>query len=149
MNFNIATEKEAKEVLKFFNYFHDSFIKSLMVVSHDEFQKDKSQICTGEFDLCLEFAHHNYKGEKTNYSQIIEVKCFDVTDFYFNLKEIKATDWTINEVKILANERKVEDAMNACLSFMISMHYYIANQWHIRTNKFFDFRTAIFREKNA
>ena len=87
VKFDVRSEEEGKHALQFFNAFHDGFIKRLTAISQDDFAPDKSQRCTGRFDVELELAHYNYRQGQPAYSQRILASFRDVQDLHCDFRD--------------------------------------------------------------
>src|SRR5215470_11820292 len=100
----LNTIEDATAILEYFNYFHDGFIKRVSITSRDEFEKDKSQTCTGIFDIEIEIAHYNYGQGIPLYNQKIKGKFEKATDIQFDMRGV-TIDWVIKRIDIIERER--------------------------------------------
>lgn len=146
--YQLNTIEDALTILEYFNYFHDGFIKRIIITSRDEFETDKSQTCTGIFDIEIDFAHYNYGQGIPLYNQKIKAKFQKVTDICFDLREV-TVDWVINRVDIIERKRtdywrKTED----CLAVrLMRSKLSEGNEWELVEAEIFTFSEAIIIEE--
>lgn len=93
MKFPLKSAADAVEVLEYFNWFHDAFIKNFTVNSLDRFVAAKSlkppadiQCESGcGYQVRIDFAHYNYKMGKRNAKRIIRATFSNPEDILFDL----------------------------------------------------------------
>lgn len=148
----LKTENDAKTILQFYNSFHDGFIKSICLKSNDHFKPNKDQICSGSFDVSIDFAHHNYNEGKPKYNQMIHADFKDVKDFILNAEGVKKYDWSINAIIIERSKRISENTKKcyeSCFVFKV-VHECLdakSNEWNNVEKELFTFSEAKFKEK--
>jgi len=150
MNYLLKKKEDVKNVLDRLNYFHDGFIKELCLTSHDKFDSDKSQFCTGEFSLKIDFAHYNYDEGRPPFNRII--RCFfkDVKDFNFNFRNFRLADGAITLLEIEETERCDNNYdIEVCFVLKIRFNFYQKkeNKWTEVKQTLFSFREVQLEEK--
>jgi hypothetical protein len=146
-SFKLATIEDASRILEYFNYFHDGFIKRLNITSRDEMERDKSQLCTGIFDIDIDFAHYNYGRGGPPYNQIIRANFVSVRDLHIDLRD-HAISWVVILFSILESERSyVYGRSEKCFTADLSMTRLTeSNEWAQIETRLFTFLEAIFIE---
>jgi hypothetical protein len=141
----VSSVDEAREVLDYFNGFHDGFMKRIAIVSHDDIDEEYAQSCTGRFDVEIDFAHYNYRFD----DRIIRAGFRDVQDIFCDFSEGYVGSTILGLYVNAANRRQggtttVEPAMALSLerSFLLEQH----RRWENRRMQFFTFSTATFHE---
>lgn len=146
----MSSVDEAREVLDYFNGFHDGFMKRIAIVSQDDIDEEYAQSCTGRFDVEIDFAHYNYRfDDRPPHDQIIRAVFGDVQDIFVDLSEGYVGNMIIGLFVNAANRRQggtttVEPAMALSLerSFLLEPH----RRWENRRMQFFTFSAATFHE---
>jgi hypothetical protein len=148
--FEVSSVDEAREVLDYFNGFHDGFMKRIAIVSQDDIDEEYAQSCSGRFDVEIDFAHYNYRfDDRPPHDQIVRAVFRDVQDLFCDFSE----GYVGNTIQCLyvhaANRRQggtttVEPAMVLSLerSFLLEQH----RRWESRRTDFFSFSAATFSE---
>lgn len=89
----------------YFNGFHDGFVRSVLLRSHDRFVAlgpsvtDIGHETTGRFDAVVEFAHYNYAAGTQPAGSVVRATFDGVRDFQLDLREILPEEWPINVVE--------------------------------------------------
>lgn len=98
-SFDIRTGDAARAATDFFNAFHDGFIKSLQILSDDQFEDIGVHAVTGPLTLVIEFAHYNYGAGRTPAGRRIDARFDGVRelDLSFSGNE---TDWPIKAFEL-------------------------------------------------
>lgn len=146
----MSSVDEAREVLDYFNGFHDGFMKRITIVSQDDIDEEYAQSCTGRFDVEIDFAHYNYRfDDRPPYDQIVQAVFRDVQDIFCDLSEGFVGNTVIGLYANAVNRRQggtttVEPAIALSLerSFLLEEH----RRWENRRSRFFTFSTATFLE---
>ena len=150
MDYVITTAKEASEALNYFNGFHDGFIKRLTITSHDEFKSRDEQICAGELDLAIVFAHYNYQNGERHYDQKIEARFNGVKDLMICFSGT-SYEWSVNELAISETQRVGEDGRDEqCLRAVVAQSRLEGGrEWVLHDDLSFTFRICTLREVEA
>ncbi|MGQ0603499.1 MAG: hypothetical protein ACT4QE_17605 [Anaerolineales bacterium] len=151
MIYQIETIQQARETLEYFNYFHDGFIKKLTLVSHDEFEADGSQVCTGTFDVEIEFAHYNYTKSQVPHNQIVAARFVDTCGFWLDLTKM-SFEWSIQsfEIEVAERNRVLSDGTEPCFLVKLVRDVLDASRnWQKQESNLFTFKRAIFSEALA
>jgi hypothetical protein len=149
--FRVASVEEADAALEYFNYFHDGFIKRLTITSHDEFGEEKGQLCTGLFDIEIDFAHYNYRQGEPPDDQIVHAHFSNVMDILLDFHAV-SFDWVISTFSIHAAERQVHfmppyPGPQPCFMVTLARQQLDENrQWVRHEWPLFTFTEAIFSE---
>ena len=151
MAYPIETIQQARETLQYFNDFHDGFITKLTLISRDTFEADGSQVCTGTFDVEIEFAHYNYTQCPSPYDQIIAARFVDVRGFSLDLTTM-SFEWSIQsfEIEVAERGRVLSDSTEACFLVKLVRAVFDPNGgWQHHESNLFTFKQATFSEIQA
>src|SRR5262249_2877674 len=99
MNFVVESPEQAQAAVEFFNAFHDGFVRSFNLVSHDTFEDRHTHNTTGRLDLEIVFAHSNYGEGVPPFDQLIRARFFGVLDLRLAMTGLP-TDWPITSLAI-------------------------------------------------
>ncbi len=153
--FQIADKAQAVAALDYFNGFHDGFIKRIEITSHDRMEDDRSQLCTGEFDLEMDIAHYNYAMRDTRshkpfhpHDQLIRLNFQRVQDVLCDLREARMSHVIIG-FEIHAGERCPAAGLptERCLRVDYTRHHRVdSERWETRSYPMLTFTEAEFRE---
>ncbi len=148
MDYRVTSLEDAIEALEYFNYFHDGFIKRLTLISHDAFDENKGQLCSGKFDVEIDFAHYNYAQGVPPYDQLIAAHFYNVKDVMFDFRGM-TFEWAINTCSIVAAARQDHYGHpEPCLALVLSRnHLDESRQWTIKEGRLFTFTYATFIEE--
>jgi hypothetical protein len=145
MIYHLTNLKEAEQILKYFNFFHEGFIKRLNISSQDEFDDSGAQNCYGTFDVGIDFAHYNYNDGKPVFDSIVRAYFYDVRDLYLDLREMKEPDWTIRMFSVLLRKRRAMTGEESCFCARVMLdHLYEENHWGTKELDLFTFKEATF-----
>lgn len=144
MKIFLKEEKDIVDLLRYFNYFHDSFMKSITLSSHDYVEVNKSKICTNLWDVCIKFAHYNYREGAPPHNQIVRSKFKKVSDFCFNLKSDSMSELSILEIDIRAHDGKAGQWFDLNIKF--EFYDESIKKWEELNQKLFSFREAEFSD---
>ena len=152
-SFLVSSAAEATKVLDYFNAFHDGFMKRVNIISGDEINEDRSQSCTGLFEVEIDFSHYNYHDKNAPfhpYNQIVQARFCKVQDIFCDWREGFIGN-TITSLSVVpANRRKgASTATEPCLSLQLARHYYLEEfrRYELRQSQLFTFAEATFREE--
>jgi hypothetical protein len=150
--FAVESVAAGAAALDYFNGFHDGFIKRIVVTSHDEFEPDGSQVCTGQFDVAIDFAHYNYAAGTRPPTQMVSAEFDEAQDLYCDLREALYSA-PILDLRIEPAERLRANstARESCLALAVTRPRYLAaeRRWDRRESQLFTFARARFREAPA
>jgi len=154
-SFSVSSVEEATTVIDYFNGFHDGFMKRIAITSQDEIGEDRSQSCTGAFDVEIEFAHYNYqRGQEPlqPYGQIVHASFHNVQDLFCDFREGFLGNTIICLAITAWNRRKGgSSATERCLELRLTRSYYFEEyrRYERRESPLFTFTDATFREQPA
>jgi hypothetical protein len=146
----VSSVEEAARVLDYFNGFHDGFIKRFVIESRDEILADRSQSCTGVFDVRIDFAHYNYQqGAEPfhTHDQIVTTRFSNVQDLFCDFREGFLGNTIISLGIAPATRRKSGGTSGEpCLSLRLGRHYFLEEQrrHEFRESELFTFTEATF-----
>ena len=143
----VTTLEEAKAVLDYFNGFHDGFIKTLSLISHDVFEARGVQASTTRLDLEIIFAHYNYQQDTRPADQLVKVRFFEVMDLAVGFSG-QLHEWSVYEVFISEARRTLEDGREeVCLKAVVVQSRLMENrEWTRHEDVSFTFGRAEFEE---
>jgi hypothetical protein len=143
----VETIEDAAESLDYFNGFHDGFIKTLIIVSRDEFKGRGAQMCAGELSIELILAHYNYQEDTRPHDQLIEASFNGVKDVSADFSG-NSYEWSISNVSINEARRQSENgAIEECLQLIVVQNRLdSAREWRLHDDLSFTFKTCTFRE---
>jgi hypothetical protein len=143
--FAIGSAAEAAAALDYFNGFHDGFMQRIVVTSHDRMEPDRSQLCTGQFTVAIDFAHYNYAHGTPPPSQLVHGEFEEVQDPCLDLREALFSS-PIIALDVRAARRRESGAMDDtdCLALIVTRRYYIEpeRRWELREATLFTFARA-------
>jgi len=142
MSFDVTNAQTAAALLDRFNGFHDGFMQRIAITSRARIEADRSQTCSGRFDVEIDFAHYNYASDTAQsqrHDQIICGQFRDVRDIRLELTGDFAGN-TIISLTILATADGLE--------LRLGRHAYLAEErrYDYREATLFTFATATFSE---
>ncbi len=143
----VTTLEEAKAALDYFNGFHDGFIKTLSVISHDVFEARGVQASSARLDLEIIFAHYNYQQDTRPADQRITARFFEVMDLSVDFSG-QLHEWSVYEMFIADARRVLEEGREeACLKAALVQSRLMDNrEWQRHEDVSFTFRRAEFVE---
>jgi hypothetical protein len=154
-SFEVVTEKQAVATLNYFNAFHDGFIKSMVITSHDRIEADHSQACTGVFDVEMDLAHYNYAVVDSpepapfhDHDQIVRATFRNAQEVFCDLREAMCSH-TIISLDITSGERQLATGLptERCLCLHHTRHHLVDNRrWETRSYQLLTFSEATFRQ---
>jgi hypothetical protein len=147
MLIQVRSVDEGVEAMKYFNAFHDGFIKRFLVMSQDHFLPDKSHACTGLFNAEIDFAHYNYRGGQPPPNQLIRAVFIGVQDVLADFRDaIHSLPITalavVGGTRVAGNSTEPEP----CLVLQMTNQLLQDGQWVPRTYQMFTFQEAVFSE---
>jgi hypothetical protein len=137
--FRITSAKDAKNTLEYFNAFHDGLLKRIEIVSKDEVTPEKSQICTGLFDVTLTIAHYNYDQGRQPYNRMIKLAFSSAQRIHMDFRSVGNCDWNINALEV----REAGDF----LICVLQRNRYDGKTWIIQEHDLFQFENAEISEQ--
>lgn len=152
VSFRVRSAAEGAEALEYFNGFHDGFIRRIEIESRDGMAEDRSQSCTGVFDVTIDFAHYNYrKGEEPlqPYDRIVRAEFRNVQDVSCDFREGFTGNTIIRLSVVDASRRKGgETGTEECLSLRLGRNFYLEQErrYEFREAQLFTFTEAEFGE---
>ncbi len=102
----IRTEQEAADFRNSVHQLHDGFIRYVCLRSHDTFEirgdrvEDVSHICTGRFDVEIEFVLHPTVGGLPPTAGLVRCLFKNVSDFCLDLRNHRSHECPIHEIRI-------------------------------------------------
>lgn len=143
----VQNEPTAEQTLEYYNHFHDSFIKYVQLLSHDEFLRRGEQSSNGRLDLEILFAHYNYRNGEVHHTQTVESKFFQVMDIQSNFSGL-IYEWSIDFLEIEETTRIIEGQQTeTCMkAVMTQKRLNEQNQWEGYVSLQFTFHNAVFQE---
>lgn len=150
----LKTPEDSAKILEKFNGFHDGFIHKLLLRSHDVFTKEGPEVtdivhqCSGQFDVRIDFAHHNYGQGTQPHDRIVRGFFKNVQDFCLDLRSRKSCEWPIKNTEILAGTREREGlGVEPSFSLTILWSQLHGQHWEISGQTLFTFAEAEFEER--
>jgi hypothetical protein len=150
--FAIGSAAEAAVALDYFNGFHDGFMQRIVVTSHDRIEPDRSQLCTGQFHVAIDFAHYNYADGAPPPSQLVHGEFEEVQDPCLDLRAALFSSPIIALDVRAARRRPGAGTTEAdCLALVVTRHYYVEaeRRWELREATLFTFARATLAEPQA
>ncbi|MGI9648473.1 MAG: hypothetical protein ACR2OI_08145 [Acidimicrobiia bacterium] len=144
MSHQLQTPQDAHDIVEQFNAFHDGFIQSVTIRSHDHFTADGPEATdiahhtSGAFDVEVEFAHYNYGGRLQPIDRRIRAVFADVQDLHLDLTGHTQEQWPIINVGFPPAETGFE--------FRIMRSRMVDGSWAHTRQTWFRFATAAFTE---
>ena len=144
MSHHLQSDQDALAITDAFNGFHDGFIHSLTLRSHDRFTADGPDATdiahhtSGDFDIEVDFAHYNYGGRLQPIERIVTAVFQGVRDVRLDLTGHTPEQWPITVVEFPLSDGLFE--------FRITRSRLEANDWVTSTRTWFRFLTAAFTE---
>jgi hypothetical protein len=153
VSLRLTTEIDAKQILDYFNGFHDGFIQYVALHSHDSFVQEGGSVTdivhrlTGRFDARVDIAHYNYQHGTQPYHRIVRCTFQNIKDFCFDLRDTKSYEWPIKYVDIqpltIQNE---QGQAQSCFTLVFAWSKLFNNQWTARIAQVLTFQEAEFSE---
>ncbi len=147
-----SSAEEASAAIDVFNGFHDGFMKRIEILSQDRIQSDRSQTCSGEFDVEIDFAHYNYESGGTPlqaYDRLVRTWFQRVQDLYLDLQQGFVGN-TIQVLRAHAGNRRVggSTALEDCICLRLNRQFLFeeSRKWETRETQLFTFSAATFTE---
>ena len=150
---DVSSTEEAAAAFDYFNGFHDGFMKRIDIASRDEIEEDRSQSCTGVFDVEIEFAHYNYADGAAPFhphNQIVRAVFRDVQDIFCDFREGFLGNTIINLSVVPVNRRRgASTEVETALGLQLARHYCQEEyrRYELRQSQLFTFTKATFREQ--
>ena len=142
----LKTIEDAESILDYFNGFHDGFIKQLTLKSPDEFKAWGHQLCTGNLNLEIIFAHYNYAAGERPHTQLLETEFRQVKDLLIDFSG-QAHEWSILNVLVTESTRTREDGSSEpCFKAVFLQNRLESNEWKSNEDMVFTFTESVFRE---
>lgn len=138
MRYEVGTAAEAEAALRYFNGFHDGFIRELTLRSHDRFEARGVHEMSGRLDLDILFAHYNYRDGEPPADQLVDARFLEVRDVVADFP-LTHGEWAIIDLRIEAVE-------GARLAATVLHHRLVDGQWTMAEGLRFTFRRAELRE---
>jgi hypothetical protein len=152
---DVTSAETAATALDYFNGFHDGFMQRIVFASQDRIEEDRSQTCTGIFDVEIDFAHYNYaRGAEPfhPHDQIVRAQFRNVQDILADFRDGFLGN-TIISMSITAGTRRKggQTATEPCLALRLGRHYYLeAERRHeLKECQLFTFTNAMLVELPA
>ncbi len=101
--FRLASAVDAHAALEYFNAFHDGFIRTLSLRSHDRFEARGAQEVSGRLDLEIVFAHYNYRSGEPPADQLVRARFVGVAALVADFRLTEGA-WFIDRLEIEAGE---------------------------------------------
>ncbi|MBI2362548.1 MAG: hypothetical protein HYV15_04115 [Elusimicrobia bacterium] len=95
--------RELRSLLETYNSFHDGFIRAFRTTSKDFFDEavPPGKVAAGEFEVELEFSHHNFKGSEGKPHSIgLLLLGVEETSIAFRKDSSSFSDWSVDKVEI-------------------------------------------------
>jgi hypothetical protein len=152
---DVTSEETAARALEYFNGFHDGFMQRIVLASQDRIEQDRSQTCTGVFDVEIDFAHYNYpRGTEPfhPHDQIVRAQFRNVQDILADFRDGFLGNTIISmSITVRARRKGGQTAMEPCLALRLGRHYYVeAERRHeLREYQLFTFTNAMLAELPA
>ena len=151
----LRTDGDVASIDGYFNGFHDGFLQSLLLRSHDRFVAYGPSVTeighktTGRFDAVVEFAHYNYAAGTQPAGRVVRAIFEEVRDFHLDLREVRPEEWPIKVVEFrpVATEGSTESAPRFALDIVWSR--LVDGEWSTRQATLFTFGAAAFEEIEA
>lgn len=154
-SFTVTSPETAAGALDYFNGFHDSFMKRIVIESQDRIEEDLGQTCTGLFDVEIDFAHYNYADGSAPfhpYNQIIRANFRNVQDILADF-QVAYLGNTVMSLSVANSSRRRAGQIAAenCLGLRVGRHCYMENErrYELREAQWFTFADAVFEEQPA
>jgi hypothetical protein len=154
-SFAVSSGEAAARALDYFNGFHDGFMKRIVFESQDRIGEDRSQSCTGVFDVQIDFAHYNYAEAAEpfhSHNQIVHAEFRNVQDILLNLRGGFLGN-TIISLSIARGKRRKagQTGTELCLGLHLARHYYLEEhrRYELRQSRLFTFTDVTFVENSA
>ena len=152
VRFTVSSEQTAGSALDYFNGLHDGFMKRIVLVSQDRIEPDRSQTCTGVFDVEIDFAHYNYpRGAEPfhPHDQIVRAQFRNVQDILADFRGEYLGN-TIISLSITTSSRRKggQTGTEPCLTLRLGRHYFLEaeRRYELREHQLFTFAEASFIE---
>jgi len=126
--FPLRTAADAEAALAYFNAFHDGFIRTLTLRSHDDFESRGVHNVSGRLDLELLFAHHNYRQGEPPADQLVRARFDRVSGLRADLPFAHG-EWSIDRVEIEVETCPSGSATERCLAARIVHHRLVNGAW--------------------
>jgi hypothetical protein len=94
VRFEIGSVADAEAALRYFNGFHDGFIRELTLTSQDRFRARGVHEMSGRLDLLIRFAHYNYREGEPPADQVVEARFLEVRDLVADFP-LRHDEWAI------------------------------------------------------
>src|SRR5918993_2014216 len=144
----LRSPEVAAATLKYFNGFHDGFIKQLTLNSYDYFESRGVQACSGRLDLELVIAHYNYRNGKPPANQVVHARFTHVCHLHADMPG-GAAEWSIVNVYFERGVRPKVRAEEPCFYARLLQNRLYQGQWVHHQALGFSFREAEFYESRA
>ena len=147
MTRTVTNIDEANATLDYFNGFHDGFIKTLSIISHDVFEERGVQASSARLDLEIVFAHYNYQQDTRPADQLVTARFYEVMNLALDFSG-RLHEWSVYEVFIAEANRALEDGRKEpCLQATLLQSRLTDNrEWQRHEDLTFTFRRAVFEE---
>lgn len=126
--FPLRTAAEAESALAYFNAFHDGFIRTLTLRSHDAFEARGVHHVSGRLDLELLFAHYNYRQGEPPADQLVRARFDRVSGLRADLPFAHG-EWSIDRVEIEAAPHPSGGGTEGRLAARIVHHRLVNGAW--------------------
>lgn len=126
--FPLRTPAEAEAALAYFNAFHDGFIRTLTLHSHDAFEARGVHHVSGRLDLELLFAHYNYRQGEPPADQLVRARFDGVSGLRADLPFAHG-EWSIDRVEIEAAPHPSGSGREGRLAARIVHHRLVDGAW--------------------
>jgi hypothetical protein len=145
MRYLLETAVEAEAALRYFNHFHDGFIRNLILRSHDRFEARGVHVMSGQLDLEILFAHYNYRDGEPPADQLVAASFLEVRDVIADFP-LWHGEWAILDLRIEGGRRRAGSGEEPCLSARLLHHRLVDGQWATGEGLRFTFQRAELEE---
>jgi hypothetical protein len=148
---HLRSAEDAASIDEYFNGFHDGFVRSVLLRSHDRFEAYGPSVTeighevTGRFDAVIEFAHYNYAAGTQPAQRVVRATFEEVAEFHLDLREVRAEEWPLKVVEF----RALPEAGAARFALDVMWGKLIENEWSTQQASLFTFAAAEFEETEA
>jgi hypothetical protein len=150
----LTTAADAKQILDYFNGFHDGFIRCIALHSYDSFVQEGPKVTdivhrlTGRFAARIDIAHYNYQHGTQPSHRVVRCEFNNVKDFYLDLRNVTSHEWPIKYVDIRPLRKQNEQGqMTSYFILVFAWSKLLDNQWTERKEQVLIFQTAEFIEQ--
>lgn len=150
MEITLETPADAQTIDERFNGFHDGFVASIEVRSHDSFVAEADtlgQQLSGRFDLTLIVAHYNYGGAIQPLRRRIRIDCQDARAIRLDLSDVSPESWPLQSIDFVPLQ--VPDAGPARFALEVTRSRLDGREWRTERERWCTFARATLEEFDA